>query len=312
MKSEFALIELLKKRIPRKLQGPYGIGDDAAILPGKGQERWLLTTDALVEGIDFTRAKMTPPELVGRKALAVNLSDIAAMGGVPYACVISLGIPPKLNERWLQQFYAGLVDLAKRYHTLCVGGDISRAREFFVSIALLGKVRLRQLVTRHGAKPGDWIMVTGRLGGSILGRHLKFEPRIREAQFLVRRFHPTAMIDISDGFLQDLKHILKESRAGARLEITQIPISADAKRLAKGNPQKALEHALTDGEDFELIFTVPNSKKDELRRSWRASFPAVPLSCVGKVREGQGEISWTREAKPIRNLHLSREGYSHF
>ena len=311
MKSEFALIELLRKKIPRKMQGSFGIGDDAAVLPGSAGEKLLFTTDVLVEGVDFIRGK-TRARLVGRKALAVNLSDIAAMGATPHAFVISLGIPRKLSEKWILKFYGGMIALAKKYKVLCVGGDISRSRQFFASMAMIGRTRPGEVVTRGGARPGDLIAVTGRLGGSILGRHLRFEPRIPEARFLAARFHPTAMMDLSDGLWQDLGHILKGSGVGAKLALDKIPVSRDAFKLARGNSGAALRHALTDGEDFELLFTLPVVKKESLERAWKLRFPRLPLSWIGRIVAGAGPISCLRKGKPTAPPRLAKKGYSHF
>lgn len=341
MKSEFELIKLLRKKIPRKMQGKLGIGDDAAVLPGPGAERLLFTTDILVEGVDFIRRKtpaahvgavpagypavrrMVPPrpELVGRKAVAVNLSDIAAMGGTPYAFVVSLGIPRNMNQKWILKFYDGVIALARQFGVLCVGGDISRAREFFVSIAMIGRARPQEIVTRRGARAGDWIAVTGKLGGSIFERHLTFEPRVKEARFLARRFHPTSMIDLSDGLVQDLGHILQESSAGAKLNLNKIPVSRDALKLAHGNSEAALRHALTDGEDFELLFTISGAKKKSLDRAWKRQFPRLKLSWVGKIAAAKqssqtavadDRILWTRDGKPAAAPRLAKKGFSHF
>jgi thiamine-monophosphate kinase len=311
MKSEFELIELLKQKIPRFLQGEIPIGDDAAVLPGRGRERFLFTTDVLVEGVDFLWGK-TPPEKIGRKALAVNLSDIAAMGGEPLACVISLGIPRHVNEKWIEKFYSGMVRLAKKYTTLCVGGDLSRSREFFVSVALLGRAASNEIITRKGACPGDWIGVTGMLGGSILGRHLEFEPRIQEGRWLARRFRPSAMIDISDGLLQDLGHLLEQSHTGAIIDLNGIPVSRAAKRLAKKSRAKALRHALTDGEDFELLFAISANKKQKLEKAWKIHFPQVPLSWIGCIRGRKPQILWMRGSRAVRAFRLRRKGFSHF
>ncbi len=311
MKSEFALIDWIRKKIPQKLQGPYGIGDDTAILPFKNNGELLFTADTLVENVDFV-LKKAKPELVGRKALAVNLSDMAAMGGKPFACLISLGIPPSMNEAWIQKFYSGLLPLAQKYQTLCAGGDISRAKEFFVSIALLGWSPKKKAVERNGARPGDVLLVTGKLGGSILGKHFSFEPRLREAQFLIQNFHPTAMIDISDGLLQDLEHILKESKVGTSVELSAVPVSSDAKKLAKGNPVRALEHALSDGEDFELLFTIPSKEESKLQKLWKKTFPGVSLSRLGRIQSGKPRVDWLRNGKPAAAPLIRHKGYSHF
>lgn len=302
MISEFALIDRLRKIIPPSLQGMDRLTDDAAILRGRGKERFLLASDVLVEGIDFVRKKLAP-EWVGRKALAVNLSDIAAMGGKPVACLVSLGIPSNLNEAWLTRFYRGLSGLAKKYGVLVAGGDISRSREFFVSIAVFGTVLADQVVKRQGAKVGDWIAVTGNLGGSLRKHHYAFEPRLKEARFLAQRFRPNAMIDVSDGLIQDLEHILKLSKVGAHLELKHIPISPEAQRLSKGDKEKALRSALTEGEDFELLFTISNSKKMALELNWKKYFPKTKLSWIGRVTRKQGLVP---------RLNSSKTGYTHF
>ncbi|MDD5218360.1 MAG: thiamine-phosphate kinase [Candidatus Omnitrophica bacterium] len=308
---EFHLIKLIRSWIPKERAGPFGLGDDTAVLSVTGKGDWLLTTDTLVEGVDFVKRK-TSPECVGRKALAVNLSDIAAMGGKPVACVVSLGLPRSLSKQWVDRFYRGLIRIARTYDTLCVGGDISRARELFISVALLGRAQTDNIVTRRGARPGDWIGVTGRLGGSILGHHLCFQPRVEEARFLAKKFKPNAMIDISDGMLQDLGHILDESKVGASLDVGEIPVSPEAKKIAKGNYRKALEHALTDGEDFELLFTLAKDKKASLDHVWRKYFPHVELSWIGRIQKGKAFVRWRQGNRPISSVHFKKKGFSHF
>ena len=311
MRNEFDLIRRLTKKIPPKLQGLIGIGDDAGAFRSGKNTYELLTTDAIVEGVDFALSKARP-EWVGRKALAVNLSDIAAMGGIPAAFVVTLGIPRNFKQRWLEKFYEGMLKLAEQYRVLCVGGDITRSPVFFASLALAGRAASQKLVLRKGAKAGDLIGVTGSLGGSILGRHFFFEPRIREAQFL-KKFHPTAMIDISDGFAQDLGHILKASELEAEIFLDTIPVSSDALKLAKNRPPKALEHALSDGEDFELLFTVPPRQKKALEGKWKAAFPRVPLNWVGNILKGKpGKITWRRNGKKAAGFFLKRSGFAHF
>ncbi|MCM8775576.1 MAG: thiamine-phosphate kinase [Candidatus Omnitrophica bacterium] len=311
MKSEFELIEWLKRQIPRNLQGDIGIGDDAAVLSiGKGP-RWLFATDVVVDGVDFMLHQIDPA-LAGRKALAVNLSDIAAMAGDPVAFVVSLGIPPMMKEKVILRFYRGMIALAKKFKVRCVGGDISKSRQFFASISILGCSKTGHLVTRSGAHPGDWIAVTGTLGGSILGHHYAFVPRLREAHFLARHFRPTAMIDVSDGLLQDLGHILRCSRVGANLDLEKIPVSAAAYKLAQGNSQKALESALTSGEDFELLFTVSPRHRQYLEQAWKSSFPHLKLSWIGRVERGKEKIFWSSDNKKAKAPRLSQGGFTHF
>ena len=311
MLNEFELIERLKRKIPRKLQGRYGIGDDAAVLDGPGPAKWLFTTDAMVEGVDFIRGKIAT-EMAGRKALAMNLSDIAAMGSEPVAFVVTLGIPRNLKISWLEKFYEGMIRLAKKYKTSCVGGDITSAKQFFCSIALMGRANPGTFITRAGAKAGDWIGVTGMLGGSILGRHFRFEPRIHEARFLAREFRPNAMMDISDGLLQDLGHILKSSGVGARLDLDRIPVSRAAQKLSGGDQTKALKHALTDGEDFELLFTVSPRLKNRLERAWKRRFLRLSLSWIGRIQPGKGKIDCFRGKKSVPAPRFRKTGFSHF
>lgn len=309
MKSEFKLIELLKNKIPRKLQGSIGIGDDAGALRlNTGQV--LLASDTVVDGVDFISGKIKP-ELAGRKALAVNLSDIAAMGGEPAAFVVNLGIPKKFSEKWILKFYDGLTALAKEYNLPCLGGDISKSRDFFASVSILGKSG-RKMILRGGAKEGDWIGVTGKLGGSILGRHASFEPRVREGSLLAAA-GVSAMIDVSDGLLQDLGHILKSSAKGAVLEITDIPIADAAWELAeKGGALRALEHALTDGEDFELLFTASSAARKKVTAAWKKKFPKQTVYWIGKIAPGKERVSWQVCGKPVKVAGLKKKGYVHF
>lgn len=309
--NEFAFIEYLRRKIPVSGRVRIGIGDDAAVLDvGKGR-RLVVSTDVIVENVDF-KLKSLSPEKIGRKALAVNLSDIAAMGASPTAFVISVGKPTRISTTWLKRFYNGLLALAKQYDVPCVGGDFSRSEEFFASVTIFGEVSPHHLVKRSGATPGDWIAVTGALGGSLLHHHHDFTPRVREGIFIAGHITPTAMIDISDGLIQDLVHILKASKVGAVLDLDQIPVSHDAKKMGSGNKAKALLRALSDGEDFELLFTVPPWQKMMLEKSWAKQFPKVPLTWIGKIEGRALRISWRRSGKKVPPPILSREGFSHF
>ena len=298
---EFHLIEKIKRLIPRNLQGMIPIGDDAAVLPGYGKKSFLFTTDVIVEGVDFVVGQARP-EAIGRKALAVNLSDIAAMGGRPLAFVVAWGLPRKYAGAYTERAAKGMLRLARRFKVAWVGGDISKSDRLFISIALLGRVEKGRAILRKGARKGDSIYVTGKLGGSIQGKHLNFTPRIREAQFLASQFRPTAMIDISDGFIQDLEHILKASSVGASIELNRIPVSAAA--------QKNLRAALTDGEDFELLFTLPAAKGKRLEAAWLRKFPRVPLTKVGEITDGRG-IHWHTKGKTVK-MWFQKKGYVHF
>jgi thiamine-monophosphate kinase len=308
---EFSFIEYLKRKIPGSKRATVGIGDDAAVLNiGKGKQL-VVSTDVIVENVDF-KIKALSPEKIGRKALAVNLSDLAAMGATPKAFVVTIGKPKYISTAWLKRFYNGLLALAKQYDVECIGGDFSKAREFFASVTILGEAKPHQVITRAGAKPGDWIAVTGSLGGSRLRKHYDFTPRVREGLFLTKQIAPTAMIDVSDGLVQDLSHILTASGVGAVLDLDRIPVSSDAKKMAKGNGCKASARALSDGEDFELLFTVPPSKKMMLEKIWKKRFPEVPLTWIGGVEGGKPVIRWVRSGKKSAPPKLVRKGFTHF
>lgn len=297
---EFDLIAKIKKQIPRRFQGKLGIGDDTEIFFESGGQSFIVTSDALVENVDFRKTTATP-EQVGRKALAVNLSDLAAMGANPVGFTVTIGLPRGYGEKWVRRFYKGMMPLAKTFHVPCLGGDFSRSKTFFVSIAMIGKVLSREIVLRKGARPGDLMVVTGKLGGSIAGHHFDFTPRIREARFLAQNFHPTSMIDVSDGLIQDLKHILETSKVGAAVDLDAIPVLKEAKGLTS---------ALSDGEDFELLFTISKGKKSRLEKAWKRKFPNVKLSWIGKIEKGKG-VRWMRGGRPV-SFSLKKEGFQHF
>ena len=223
----------------------------------------------LMDGTDFILAEVGPRR-VGRKAMAVNLSDIAAMAGTPTAVVVSVALPkePKLAE----ELYLGLRDVTDAFGVALVGGDTNSWNgHLVISVTALGEATTRGPVRRSGAKPGDWLFVTGPLGGSILGHHLDFTPRVREALLLHQVVDLHAMLDISDGLAADLNHICEESRCGAVLVAEAIPVSEAARELSRTSGKSPLQHALGDGEDFELVFAVSPEDGEKLLRD-----PPVP------------------------------------
>jgi thiamine-monophosphate kinase len=268
---EFGLIDALRKYAPVSKEVIKGIGDDAAVLPFNKDQYLLLTTDMLAEGTHFTRRM--PPGSIGHKALACSISDIAAMGGLPTFAVVSIGIPKDLPVRFVKGIYKGIQRIAGEFNVSIVGGDTIKTDKIVINIALLGLVEKKYLITRKGARPGDWIFVTGPLGGSFKsGKHLDFLPRLAQARFLVEKFRPSAMMDISDGLSGDLNHILKAGRVGARLDHASIP-------RRKG---VSLTQALNDGEDFELLFTLPSQSAGPLM-DWQArarSFYFYPIGII--------------------------------
>lgn len=254
--SELDLIAWIKEHAPTHSAVTIGIGDDAALL--NVPEGALVTTDMLMDGVDFTLSQ-TDPVLVGRKALAVNLSDIAAMAGIPKAAFVSLALPRTGGMALAKQIYEGIFTLAREYNVAIAGGDTnSWDGPLVINITAVGTPAQKRVVVRAKAEARDWIMVTGELGGSLKGHHLTFTPRVREAQVLVARYDIHAMIDLSDGLAKDLRHILEASGVGATLQETALPISAAARAMMEDlkNGKAPWEHALSDGEDFELCFTV--------------------------------------------------------
>src|SRR6266853_6765319 len=288
--TEFELINRLTRSLPTNKSVVVGAGDDCAVLDAGLADRLLLfKTDAVVEGIHFTAG--TPPEKIGHKALARCLSDIAAMAGTPSAALVTIALPRNFDPDFVEAMYAGLNGLARRHEVAVVGGETTTNPErTLISIALLGWAPRGKAVLRSGAEVGDAIFVTGELGGSLAGKHLEFEPRLAEARWLAQHFSLHAMIDLSDGLAGDLRHILKASRVGAELLSSAIPISRAARLAAKGgvSAKPPLLAALTDGEDFELLFTIGNRAAVPLLDAWKAQFPKLQLSCIGKITAGEG------------------------
>lgn len=308
--NEFELIDRLTRNLPGNDTVVVGAGDDCAVLDPGLPGRWLLfKTDAVVEGVHFTRD--TPPEKIGHKALARCLSDVAAMGGEPSSALVTLALPAAFELDRIERLYAGMNDLARRFGVAIVGGETTTNPErLLVSIALLGTVDKDRCPRRSGARAGDAIFVTGQLGGSQLGRHLDFVPRLAEARWLTRRFAIHAMMDLSDGLAGDLRHLLRASRVGAELLSKSIPVSRAAKEQARRHPpaKPALLAALTDGEDFELVFTVASAAAVPLLDAWRIEFPEVPLSCIGRIAHEPGLRIRGRHGVEEAPLH----GYVHF
>ncbi|HOC55924.1 MAG TPA: thiamine-phosphate kinase [Verrucomicrobiota bacterium] len=308
--NEFELIHRLTRALPTNPAVVVGAGDDCAALDAGVPDRLLLfKTDAVVEGVHFQAD--APPEKIGHKALGRCLSDIAAMAGTPTAALITIGLPREFKSEWVEAVYAGMNVLARRHEVAIAGGETTTSPGgVFISVALLGWVPRGKSVLRSGAEAGDAIFVTGELGGSLAGKHLEFEPRLAEARWLAQHFPPHAMLDVSDGLAGDLRHILNASRAGAELLGTSIPISREARLAAKAGAgaKPALLAALTDGEDFELLFTVASRDAVPLLDAWRTQFPRLPLTCIGKVTAGEGIT--IRDKNGTRPL--TAHGYAHF
>ena len=313
---EGPLIARLRRRLGPAGRGGQvliGIGDDAAVLRSPAGQRWLFASDMLVEGVHFRRGRVSA-QRIGWKALAANISDIAAMGGTPQWAVVSLGLPPTTAVSFVEALYDGLKRCARRYGVTVVGGDTVRAPQLVVDVAILGSVGSGQLVLRSGARPGDVLFVTGRLGGSLgSGRHASFIPRMREAQQLARRVRVRAMMDLSDGLASDLWQVSRASRCTLRVQAARIPVSRAARtcrqrscRCRRWAGGSAVFHAVMDGEDFELLFAV--APRDVRRLPARLG--SCPVTRIGRVVGGGVRVEL--EHPDGRISRLSPQGFRHF
>lgn len=257
---------------------PFGIGDDCAVIPPTRHQQ-LVTTDPVIWGQHFD-AKV-PGRAAGAKLLKRNLSDIAAMGGRPVAAVVSLALAPDTSVAWLRDFYRGLAACALQYRVKIVGGDITQGPKGFFGafLTLHGESTGGRIITRRGARAGDSIYVTGSLGGSLLGHHHQFTPRLAEGTWLAGRVEVRAMMDVSDGLAKDLGSLTPAGLVPA-LDANAIPISAAARRRAQATKKSPLFHALGDGEDYELLIVV-RAGAAKFERDWRKRFPGLPLSRLG-------------------------------
>ncbi len=308
--NEIELISKLTKSLPTNAWVVAGAGDDCAVLDSGQPNRYLLLkTDAVVEGIHFLPE--TPAEQIGHKALARCLSDIAAMAGRPIAALVTIALPKKFDADHIKKIYDGISKLAERHGVAIVGGETTTNPErMLISVSLLGDVAKDKCLLRSGAKPGDAIFVSGELGGSLAAKHLEFEPRLAEARWLSDNFSIHSMIDLSDGLAMDLRHILHESKLGAELFAKCIPISRAARLRARAesSAKPPLLAALTDGEDFELLFTASSRDAVPLLDGWKKQFAPQKLTCIGKITAAVGLK--LRDESGLRTL--SSHGYVHF
>ena len=305
-----------------------GIGEDAAALKISEHNILLTTCDLLVEDIHFN-LNLTDSYHLGRKSLAVNLSDIAAMGGTPRFFLVSLALPPHLSLEFIDDLYRGIMELADEFNTQLVGGDTNASPDkLMIDITMLGEANPEHLLKRSGAKVGDSIFVTGTLGDSALGlfileknnalnqplpsnmltsKHLSPYPRIKEGKTMAENHLATAMIDISDGLLADLTHIITSSRVGATIWVSRLPLSSDFNQCQDQLKQNKVDFALKGGEDYELLFTSPQTKEKELHKLSKNL--GVPISKIGEINSSQKLIILDQNQKPYP---IDDQGYDHF
>ena len=332
---EFTLIRALKQRYgSTDARIVRGMGDDAAVIAPRRTDSYLLTTDLLAEGIHFDRTTAAFAD-VGFRAAAANLSDIAAMGGIPEFLLVSLAIPRDGTVRHVEQLYAGLMAACRPHRVRLIGGDTSASRDgWFIGLTLVGSAGAKRILYRSGAKAGDDLYVTGTLGDSRAGlgllqgmhgkgqarsltpgqrrflvqRHLRPMARIREGLWLANSGWATSAIDLSDGLSGDLRHVCAESRVGALIELSALPISSACRRYALSVKQEPAILALAGGEDYELLFTVPARHRARfLRASVRRRFQ---MTRVGKITAAKEGLRMLLPDGRRRRLPIS--SYEHF
>lgn len=296
---EFGVIQRLAKHLKVGAGVIRGVGDDCAVFEGPPTWYHLLTCDMLLDGVHFRRGR-AKPEQIGWKSLAASVSDIAAMGGIPQYAVVSLGVPKRCAVELLEGIYKGMQRMADRCGVSIVGGDTDRALRLTISVTLFGRVERTRLLLRSSAREGDHLLVTGTLGGAVKsGRHLTFTPRWQEARAIADHFPIHAMIDLSDGLSSDLRHLATASRVGAIVEAAAIP-------RAKG---ATLASALNDGEDFELLFTVPGSVSLALIE-WASGMLRCGVTRLGEIVPAKQGV--TLRHPTGQRVPLPAGGYRHF
>jgi thiamine-monophosphate kinase len=310
MEAEF--LAWLRGRLPAvKPPIDIGVGDDAAVIACAADSRIAVTTDMLSDGVDF-RLGEVDPRRVGRKALAVNLSDLAAMAAQPIATFVSLLLPRSGGTALARELYEGLLPLAEEFSAPVVGGDTNAwDGPLAISVTALGRAGPQGVFVRSGARPGDAILVTGEFGGSILAHQFDFTPRVREALWLREHAKVHAAMDVSDGLTLDLSRLCVESGSGAELELSRIPISSHARRLVAVEQLSLspLQHALNDGEDFELLLAVDAADAARLVADQPLeSLFGVRLTQIGRVINERG--LWGIDAAGTRSP-LEPGGFQH-
>ena len=315
-RGEFGFIDYINAVFPVP-EGTVGIGDDCAVLPA-GEGELLFSTDLLMEGVHFLRSESSPED-VGWKAAAVNLSDIAAMGGKPVATFLSIALPKDAQGEWAERFIEGYRQISSQYDVPLLGGDTtSSLRDIAVNVGILGRCQSGKRLMRSGAKVGETIYVTGPLGDSAAGlqailkgirrseevktlieRHKRPLPRVDAGVILIQSGKVGAMMDISDGIASDMRHIMKASKVGAVIALDRLPLSSELISVCAEQGWDRYWLSTSGGEDFELLFTGPDGLENELD---------IKVYPVGKIVDGN-ELTWTVEGSAVDYDYM---GYKHF
>lgn len=310
---EFALIDQLTHNLPKyRKEVVKGVGDDCAVLAQSTKKYILMTCDIQVEDVHFS-TNIAKPEQIGKKSIAVNISDIAAMGGKPTFCLVSLIIPKKINSDYVDSIYSGIRSSCKKYGVQIIGGNVSSGKQLAIDIFMIGEVRPDELLLRSGAKPGDKVMVTGPLGGAAaslaLGKHFIPQSRLAEAAVIAKSKLATAMIDISDGLLSDIGHVCDQSDVGIVIHETQIPVFSSVTKVEKQLHKRPLTFALTGGEDYELLFTAPSSVADKMIDLVQRK-TGTPVTVIGEILP-KANGRWI-QSKNGQKQPLISVGWDHF
>lgn len=315
-KGEFGFIDFIKERFPSP-DGVCGIGDDCAVIPSPPGEL-LFSTDLLMEGVHFLREESSPED-IGWKAAAVNISDIAAMGGIPMATFLSIALPKDAQGEWAERFMEGYSQISRQFGVPLLGGDTtSSLRDVAVNVGILGRCQTGGRSMRSSAMVGEFIYVTGPLGDSagglhailnglersddvdfLIGKHKRPIPRVKEGLALVKSGKVGAMMDISDGIASDLRHILKASGAGAEVHLDRIPLSEPLRRVCDEHALDCHRFSTGGGEDYELLFTAPDGIEDHLD---------FPVYQIGEIVPGDS-LTWIQNG---RTVDFEIKGYNHF
>jgi thiamine-monophosphate kinase len=311
MASENEFVAALVRGLPRDRRLEVPAGDDAAVLRPPALRRTVVTVDMLMEGVDFVLGPSCPPEAVGHKALAVSLSDLAAMGSRPEAAVVAVALPRRAGDAVGRGLQAGLAAVAAAFDVALAGGDTNAwDGPLVISTTLIGSVPPGTAWRRDGARPGDLLVVSGACGGSLLGRHLAVTPRCREAMAIAQAYVVHAAIDVSDGLSLDVARMMQASGTAAVLDLEAVPIHPDAVRMAArpDDGRSPLEHALGDGEDFELVLAMPPDDARRLVEHPGGAPLETPFTIIGEVVAGAGLFARDRDGG---RRPLPPRGYEH-